>query len=340
MITRRRFVKVASAGAASLLCAPLLGGCGAASGSGGMAASSAAASEDGLRSAVAFDFDTMVSIEAACGQETLDAAVARCDYFEGIFSRTIPTSDIGRINAAAGSPVEVAPETAEVLSRAVEWSRATDGRFDVSIGAVTELWDFKEGIKPDEGALERAASHVNWENIRIEGQTVTLLDPDMRLDLGGIAKGYIADDLARLLSEAGCESALINLGGNVLAVGSRPDGSPWQVGIADPAGSGDVLENVSLAGEGVSTSGTHERCFTLDGVFYHHILDPATGLPVETDVASASVRSDLGVAGDCLATSLVQLGGRGALDDARARDDAECLIVREDGSLLRTEGFS
>lgn len=165
----------------------------------------------------------------------------RCAYFEGKLSRAIEGSDVWNINHAAGAPVEVAPETADVIARSLAYSRASGGLFDVTIGAVSSLWDFVAGVKPADEAIEQAISHVGYENVSVEGTLVTLADPEARLDLGGIAKGYIADDVVRMLREGGCTQASLSLGGNVYVMGKSFDGDEWNVGVQDPNGERDEV---------------------------------------------------------------------------------------------------
>ena len=339
-LSRRRFCRIfAATGAGALLGASSLGAV-------GCSRTSTDAPE--FLSTTFFAFDTAVTLKAACAQATLDAAVERCRYFESIFSRTIPTSDIGRLNDAHGAPVEVAPETADIITHSFAFSRASDGLFDISIGAVSTLWDFHEGVRPSDADIAAAIPHIDWTKIHVEGAgstgsgapTVTLADPDMKLDLGGIAKGYIADDLARLFSDAGCESALINLGGNVLALGVKPDGSAWKVGIRDPNGSAQsIIGSVTANGRtGVVTSGLYERSFVEDGVTYHHILDPRTGFPVETDLSAATVICESSTDGDAFATVLFLLGHDRALAFLDAREDLCGLVIDRDGTITLSEG--
>ena len=256
-------------------------------------------------------------------REALDEAVARCQAFEGMFSRTIATSDVGRINAAAGEPTQVQPETAELISKALEYCAASDGLFDITIGAVSELWDFHEGIVPTDEAIQAALLHIGWQGVHVDvaTSTVTLDDPDARLDLGGIAKGYISDVIIDQLAVAGVESGFVNLGGNVAVLGPKLDGSPWTVGVRNPfpgqgqdATSKSVVATIECTGGSVVTSGLYERSFTKDGRTYWHILDPRTGYPVETDLASATVYAPLSIDGDGLTKPLFMLGNTAALD--------------------------
>ena len=178
-------------------------------------------------------------------------------------------------------------------------------RVDVSIGAVSSLWDFVEGIKPDDEVIQEAVKHVDYRTISVDGTTVTLADPDAMLDLGGIAKGFITDDLASMLREAGCESAMLSLGGNVYVLGESFRGDDWSVGVQDPNGAAnDVIASIPAHDKSLVTSGLYERSFVVDDVLYYHILDPRTGYPVKTDLASASIVSDSSTDGDAYSTML------------------------------------
>jgi thiamine biosynthesis lipoprotein len=291
-----------------------------------------------LRTFSTFLFDTYIEIKAACDQALLDELNERLIFFEETFSRTREGSDISRINAAGGAPVEVHEETATLISQSLVFSELSGGLFDISIGAVSGLWDFTEGVVPDAAVLAEAVTHVDYRGIDVSGTTVTLADPAARLDLGGIAKGYAADEMARLLREADCESALINLGGNVYALGLKPDGSSWSVGIQDPQQPRGALKAVAAARDlSVVTSGPYERGFEVDGVSYHHILDPRTGYPVQTDLASATIFSELSLEGDALTTCCFLLGQTAALELLRARSGVDALLVDLAGEVLMTD---
>ena len=286
-----------------------------------------------------FAFDTVITLKASCARQTLDAAQERCAYFESIFSRTIDTSDIGRINAAQGKPVKVAPETADIVAKALAYCEESNGLFDITIGAVSTLWDFKEGVVPDADELARAVEHVDYGCVQVEGDTITLSDPEAKLDLGGIAKGYIADDLHRLFTEAGCESGIINLGGNVKTIGCRPDGRPWRVGIQDPDDAqGAVVAAVDSVGTSVVTSGLYERVFEKDGRLFWHILDPATGWPVDTDLMSATIISDASIDGDGYTKPLFMMGRDAAIAWVDAHEGIEGLVIDMDGNIVQSAG--
>ncbi len=261
-------------------------------------------------SATGFACDTVVTVTAYAPQETVDAALSICTDYEKVLSKTVGGSDVWRMNHANGEPVTVDPETAAILSLAVEIGALSDGAFDVTVAPASALWDFtsEEPVLPDPDALRAACERIDYRNIVIEGNTVTLRN-GAEIDLGGIAKGYIADRVAEYLRSQGVTSACINMGGNVVTIGTKPNGDPWTIGVRDPNGAPDESEEVlSVADGAVVTSGTYERGFTVDGVRYHHILDPETGMPVRSGLASVTIvgtRSDLC---DALSTACFVLG--------------------------------
>lgn len=338
-LTRRSFTLLGASTLASLSVAHLTGCSGTSSSTGSStSASSSSAASDPCETTL-FAFDTVITLSAYCEQSVLDQAQERCTYFENIFSRTIDGSDISKINSAKGQPVEVAEETADIISKSLEYSKETDGLFDISIGAASTLWDFNEGIKPSDKKLKEAIKHIDYRNIAVDGTTITLADPDAKLDLGGIAKGYIADDLAKLFKEAGCESACLNLGGNVYVLGTKPDGSNWKVGVYDPNSDGDdtVIASCEAADKSIVTSGLYERNFTKDGVMYYHILDPKTGYPAETDLLASSIYSEKSVDGDAYATTLFLLGHDKALEFLEEHPEIQGLVVNSEDKVSTTD---
>ena len=280
-----------------------------------------------------------------------------CSEYENMLSKTIETSDIARINNAGGKAVTVSDETVEVLKKGLEFGGLSGGAFDITIGKATDLWDFHDNLEtgheggtvPSEKDLKEAISHVNYKNIKIEGNRVSLIDPETEINLGGIAKGYIADMAAEYLKERGVVSAIVDLGGNIVALGGKApqlvEGSAdataaeqdeFKVGIKDPtAEDGSLLGIVTCKNKTVVTSGTYERYFEKDGVKYHHILDVNTGYPVDTDVLSVTIIADRGNSADCdgLSTTCLALGTDKGMKLVKSLEGFDAVFVDVEGNV-------
>ena len=294
-------------------------------------------------SSTGFLLDTVVVITLYDGQsrETLQGVFDLCAEYENLLSKTIEGCDVWKINHAGGKPVVVSAQTAEVIKSALHYSEITDGAFDITIGPVSSLWNFKSENPsvPAQADLDEALSHVDYKNVVLEGNTVTLKDPKAQIDLGGIAKGFIADKLAQYLRDHKVTSAIINLGGNTFALGSK-GGNDWSVGLQDPFGRVQTpIAAVFLQNKSVVTSGIYERYFELDGVFYHHILDPATGYSVRNDLTSVTIISDKSIDGDALSTSCYVLGLEKGLALIESIDGVDAIFIDKDKNFYMTDGI-
>ena len=273
----------------------------------------------------------------------LNGAMALCRAYEQQFSRTIAGSDISRINAANGQAVEVHVETAQVLEAAMDYSRASGGFFDVTVGGASALWNFtgENPVIPALESINEALDGVGYENIIIEGNTVRLASPRTRLDLGAIAKGYISDQIAAYLSAQGVRSAIVNLGGNVVTVGERRGGAPWGVGVQKPFAPDGVLAGILRVpgGAAVVSTGVYERCFMRDDVLYHHILDPQTGFPAASDLYAVTVITESGMAADAMGTIVFGLGAEAGLAYLENVPNAEGVLIGADGQIYTTSGI-
>ena len=290
---------------------------------------------------VGFYFDTVVTLTLWGAPEGLvDEVWAACSRYENLLSKTIDGSDVSRINAAMGQAVTVDPETWEILRRAKEISAMTDGAFSVTIAPVTALWTFTgtqvNTVPTDETRLA-ALPLVDDQKIELgEGYTVTL-PAGMQIDLGGIAKGYIADQVAALIREKAV-AGIVSLGGNVYTVGQKPDGSQFSVGVTDPEASYQYKGILYTGDCTVVTSGTYERGFNFGGVRFHHILDPKTGWPAQSDLLSATFVMNSSMTADALATACIVIGSEKSLALA-ASLGLDAMFVKQDGSVLFTDGF-
>ena len=289
----------------------------------------------------AFLLDTFVSVTLYDGsEETAQGALDLCRRYEAVFSRTDPDSELCRLNCREIS--QVSDELAEVIALGLDYARLTDGAFDITAGSVTSLWDFSAETPqvPDPAAVAEGLTHVGWEKVSLTGNTVVFSDPETIIDLGGIAKGYIADRMAAYLREEGVASAIIDLGGNLYCLGTKPGGQPFQVGIQYPYEDRQTVIG-SLPAEDLSvvTSGVYERCFTVDGTLYHHILDTATGYPVENDLLSVTIVSGASVDGDALSTACFALGREAGTALIESRENVEAIFITDDFAVHITSGL-
>ena len=291
-----------------------------------------------------FAMDTTMSI-TAYGSQAQDAvldAVTRINALESLLSRTREDSDITRLNAAAPDPAAVSDETAFLLEFSRTWWEKTGGAFDITVAPLVAAWGFAGGGEhrvPSSGELESLLTLVDGGGVTVDGDTAALARAGMAVDLGGIAKGYAADQARTILENAGVTSALLQLGGSVTAVGSNPDGSPWRVGVTDPSDPSAMLGVLLLEDTSAVTSGGYQRYFTQNGVTYHHIIDPETGYPADSGLLSVTVVCSNATLADLLSTAAFVLGEEDALDLWRAEGGFELLLVTEDGRIVATSGL-
>lgn len=285
-----------------------------------------------------FAFNSLVSITAyGVGREDVTACFDDCARYEGLFSARKEGTDIARVNAAAGTPVKVDAATFSLLEEALGYCEASGGAFDVTIGAASLLWDFENCVRPSDEAVRAAVGHIDYRRVKLDRErtTVCLEDPLARLDLGGIAKGWILARLTERLQNAGATGALISLAtSSICALGTKPDGSAWRLGLRDPRGPlGSYDAIVELSDCCVTSSGLYDQEFEEDGVWYWHILDPATGYPVVTDMVGDTLVGADPVAGDALSTTLFSMGIRKAAEWMQEnRGDVAAMIVDQDAS--------
>ena len=284
-----------------------------------------------------FYFDTVITItiygkdEKTCNQLILDC-FDKANYYENLFSRTKEGSDIYRINKSNGKSTVVDPSPFELISEALKYAKLSNGLVDPTIGSVSSLWDFHSDnpVVPDDDQIKEAINHVDYKKVVLDNSnySVTLEDPKAMLDLGFIAKGYIADKFKSYLKESGIESAIINLGGNVVTIGNKPDGTPFQIGIQDPFSStGTPYTTVDASDLSIVSSGSYERYFEYNGQKYHHILDTKTGYPVNSGLAGISVISESSLQGDALSTYLFILGEENAREYAESNEDISIITI-------------
>lgn len=281
-------------------------------------------------SATAFMMDTVVNIEAVSDKGILNDTLNYCRTYEKMLSRTDSESQVYKLNVSGKG--EVGDDLALLLTKALQYSKKTDGKFDVSICSVSSLWDFKGETLPDADAIKNALKFVGYEKIKIDGNTVDL--GGTQIDLGGIAKGYISSKAVEYLKSKGVKDAVVNFGGNVVVMGD----DYYNVGIKNPFGEG-VSATLKVKNTAVVTSGTYERYITVDGKKYHHILDTKTGYPVESDLVSATIICEDPTEADALSTCCLILGLEQAKQLINNTDGVEAVFITADGEIHLSSGI-
>ena len=278
-------------------------------------------------------------------EAAIDEAFELCSELESKVSRTRESSDISRVNAAGGEWVEVSEDICELIKKGLEYSQMSDGAFDITVGGLTEQWDFHaaegEAKLPDAEALAEASKHVGFRAVEIEDGKVRLKDPETKLDLGGIAKGWIGDRMTEVLESRGVVSAVINLGGNVICIGSKTDEDDFVIGVETPfSDRSEIIGKINARDKTLVTSGVYERMIEVDGKTYHHILDTKTGWPVETDLDAVTLIADKGRSGDidALSTTCLIKGSAEGMEFIEEAEGIEGVFVLSDGSILTTSG--
>ncbi len=302
-----------------------------------------------------FYFDTIIQIQLyGTNDETyIKECFKLAEKYENLFSNTIEDSDISRINENAGKFVTVDPETVALIEKGIAYGELSMGKFDITIGKLSELWNFSEIAKntedsenevdastlPAEEEILTLLPHVDYNHIVIQDNQVKLTDPDSKIDLGGIAKGYIADKMKEYLTEAGITSGFINLGGNVLTIGKKANGNGYNIGIQRPfSQTGESIVSVQVKDMSVVSSGVYERYYRIAGKLYHHILDIETGYPYENDLYEVTIISKESVDGDALSTTCFALGLEKGMELIESLPDTEAIFITSDEEIYTTSG--
>lgn len=256
---------------------------------------------------------TVADRSEARALEAVEAVIAELRFVESTMTRFRSDSDIGRANAfASRDGVAVRAETAEVIEAALRWASLSGGRFDPAIGAASELWDVTNRREPPPPeAVQRLAGRSFWRQVDVDrpasGGVVRYQDPDLHLDLGGIGKGYSLDRAVGVLRERGIRHAIVNLGGDLYALGQSPEGGDWRVGIRSPDDLDSVARTLEVSNRAVATSGDYEQFFRFQGERFHHLIDPVTAAPRRTGVRSVTVQADRCIDAEPCAVSMFGL---------------------------------
>jgi FAD:protein FMN transferase len=279
--------------------------------------------------------------DPAQGREAVEAVLAEMRRIDRAMSTYKPGSEVSIVNAtAAKGPVHISPELFDLLSTALDYSRVTQGAFDITYASVGYLYDFRHGIRPDEARIKATLPGINYRHVQLDrtAGTVSFLQPGVRIDLGGIGKGHAVDRGIAILQARGIGRALVTAGGDSRILGDR-FGQPWVVGIRHPDRKNEVIARVPLEDAAISTSGDYERYFDEGGIRYHHIIDPGTGHPA-SKVRSATIIGPTATRTDGLSKTAFVLGPHRAIELYDALEDVDAILVTPEGEVLYTKGLA
>jgi len=278
--------------------------------------------------------------DATQANAAIDAVMAEMVNIDNNMSTYKPESEVSRVNAgAAKAPMPISQELFDLLTTALEFSRITEGAFDITYASVGFMYDFHAHKKPTEAEIESALPAVNYHHVVLDAKarTVFFTQPGVRIDLGGIGKGYAVDRGIAILQQRGISHALVTAGGDSRIIGDR-FGKPWIVGIRHPDDKSRVIAKIPLVDTAMSTSGDYERYFDEDGVRYHHIIDPRTGKSA-SKVRSATILASTATRTDGLSKTAFVLGAEEAMKIYEKLDDVDAILVTPDGRVLYSKGL-
>ena len=286
---------------------------------------------------------TVVAKDSLQGNYFIDLAIAEVKRIENQISDWIPTTQISMVNKNAGiQAVKVDSEVFELVARAIKISEITDGAFDISYASMDKIWKFDGSMKimPNDEAIKKSVAKIGYKNILLnkQDQSIFLKLEGMKLGLGGIGQGYIADKVKDKLLANGCMSGIVNVSGDINAWGNQSNKKPWTVGIVNPMNKNKVFATFPLENSSVETSGSYEKYVMFNGIRYSHIIDPRTGYPA-TGIVSVSVFAKQTEIADALATGVFVLGVEVGLDLVNQLKGIECIIVDDKGKIHSSKGI-
>jgi len=286
---------------------------------------------------------TVVAKDTVEGNKYNALAVAEVKRIENLISDWIPTTPISQVNQNSGiQPIKVNDEVFELVERAIKISKLTDGAFDISYASMDKIWKFDGSMKemPSPEAIKKSVERIGYEKIILDSKnkTIFLKDVGMKLGLGGIGQGYIADKVKAVLQGKGCTAGIVNVSGDINTWGSQTDGKPWTVGVVNPVNKNKVFATFPLIDSAVETSGSYEKYVTFNNIRYSHIIDPRTGYPA-TGVVSVSVFAKQTEIADALATGVFVLGVEVGLNLINQLKGIECIIVDDKGKIFTSKGI-
>ncbi len=291
-----------------------------------------------------FAMDTYMNLTVYgdSAETALENASERITELEKIFSVTSENSDVWRINNSNDEFVSISDDTANIISKSIEYGNLTDGNLDITIYPILKEWGFTTGNYkvPDGETLGNLLENVDYSKIMLNNNTLSIPE-NYQIDLGALAKGYTGDEVIDILKENGIKSAIISLGGNVQALGLKPDGSKWKIAVRNPFSPDTDMCILEIEDKVVITSGNYERFFIdNDGRKYCHIINPVNGFPAENGLVSVTVIGESGIMCDAFSTALFIMGTDSAEDFWRKNGGFDMIFVTDDGKIIYTDGLT
>lgn len=292
-----------------------------------------------------FFFDTTITITIYNSEEKyIEKCFEMCEAYEAKFSATLPDSEVSQINtnSAKGEYTSLSDDTLELIKYGIEYSQKSEGLFDITIGQISSLWDITGDNTrvPSDTEIKSAIKTIDYSSILVDGNKVMLTNPNSKLDFGGIAKGYIADKLKTYLTKQGVKSGMINLGGNVLLIGKKPDNSNFNIGIQYPFGASEkTIAIMNTSDTSIVTSGVYQRYFYENNVLYHHILDAKTGYPVDNNLLSVTIITSSSAKADAYSTTAFIKGLNDGISFIEGEKDVEAVFIDKDYKIHLTSGL-
>lgn len=286
-----------------------------------------------------------ISLYEGGTDEILDKAFTRVKEIENLVSINKEGTELDKLNENAGiKPVKLSEDSLNIISKGLEYSALSDGGYDISIGPLVKLWSIglPEARVPEKSEIDDTLSLINYKDVKLDldNREAYLTKKGMILDLGSIAKGYAADEIKKILQKEGIKKAIIDLGGNIYALGKKSDESDWKIGVQNPfSDRGDAIASLKIADKSVVTTGVYERFIEKDGEKYHHVLNPKTGYPYETDIAGVTIIADKSIDADALSTLVFTKGVKEGLKFIDTLENVDAVFITNDKKVYKTSGL-
>lgn len=285
-----------------------------------------------------------VSIYEGGNDEALEKAFDRVKEIENLVSINKEGTELDKLNDNAGEKsVTLSDDSINIINKGLEYSKLSEGTYDISIGPLVKLWSIglDEAKVPTEDEIGSVLDDIDYNDVKVEGNDVFLKQKNMLLDLGSIAKGYTADEVAKVLKENGVTKAVIDLGGNVYVMGKKSEDKGWKIGVQNPFSQrGDVIGSIVVSDKSVVTTGVYERYIEEDGKKYHHVLNPKTGYPYETEIAGITIIADNSIDADALSTLVFTMGVKDGINFIENKEGVDAIFVTNNKKVYKTSGMS